>query len=227
MSIESDIFQTHIPDFKKLKLSGFKKQNQYYVLSVLFKNNEFRADISINNSGKVSGKVFDIENNEEYFPLRIENNEGSFAAKTKEEYIKILVDIRNKYFIKQFFVSPQGNRISEMIKNKYGDRPVFMWEKYPTFGVFKNPKTDKWYGLIMYIEYSKLEEGHKGKIEVINLKLDDNKIPDLTKKAGIYPAYHMNKKYWVTIVLNNTYSDAKIMEFIDESYKYTISKKLK
>ena len=41
---------------------------------------------------------------------------------------------------------------------------------------------------------------------------------NLFKVEGIYEAYHMNKKSWVSIVLNDTVSDEIIIKLIDNSY---------
>ena len=58
-------------------------------------------------------------------------------------------------------------------------------------------------------------------IEIINIKLDENKIVKLLNRKGFYKAYHMNKKYWITINLDDTISDEEIMNYIEESYKYS------
>ena len=224
MSIEADVFKTYIPDFKKLKKYGFKKNKNIYFYSEQFKDKNFRADVNISDSGNILGTVFDIENGEEYFPLRIENNHGGFAAEIKDEYIRILIRIRENCFKKEFFVSAQCNRIAKLIKEKYGNEPIFMWEKFPTFGVYKNPNNDKWYGLVGYVNFAKLGESKDGMVEIINLKLDKDEIPELIKKDGIYPAYHMNKKYWVSIRTDDTLSDKELMKYIDISHKFTIKK---
>ena len=59
-------------------------------------------------------------------------------------------------------------------------------------------------------------------MEILNVKLDKHKISNLINKDGLYTAYHMNKKSWITIVLDETLSDDFIMELIDESYSYTV-----
>ena len=225
MSIEKDIFLKSIPNFDKLLNYGFCKKDDTYFFECLFFNNEFKAVIFILKDGHIKGQIFDCENNEEYLPWRIENQEGSFIGEVRNEYIKILEDIKNKCFEEKLFVSEQGNRISEKIKNAYGHSPVFMWDKYPTFGVFKNPDNNKWYGLIMYIERAKLGEPSNELVEVMNLKADDKTNPELIKKDGIYPAYHMNKKYWISICLDDTLTDSEIMSLIDKSYSYTLKRK--
>lgn len=222
MSIESDIFNRYSPDFKKLKDLGFKRNKNGLEMEIPFPDRSFRAKININNSGEVLGTVIDNESNEPFLPLRILDNQGSYVAEVRAEFEKILYEIRDKGFNQNYFISAQANRIAKTIYDNYNDEPVFMWEKYPTFGVYKNPKTDKWYGLIMHIERSKLGEKSKDFVEVMNLKLNHENIPDLIKKDGIYPAYHMNKKYWISVTLDDTLSDEEIVKFIDQSHKYTV-----
>ena len=69
----------------------------------------------------------------------------------------------------------------------------------------------------MYIDVSKIDNGI-GKVEVINIKLGREKIQKLLNNKGFYPAYHMNKKDWITIILNDTLKDNDIIALIDESY---------
>ena len=225
MSIESDIFSRFVPDFKKLKTYGFVKKDDNFVIEKLFKNAEFRAIISINDENKIQGTVIDVENGEEYLPFRLEHQEGSFIGDVKSAYTDLLMDIRNNCFTENNFIGVQANRISDLIFQKFGDKPLFMWKEYPTFGVFKNPESNKWYGLIMSIERSKLCGKSSEPVEVMNLKLNPESIPELVKIKGIYPAYHMNKKYWISLTLDDTLADNEIMKYISESYSYTIKKK--
>lgn len=63
----------------------------------------------------------------------------------------------------------------------------------------------------------------KEEIEVMNLKLaNDNNGYKI--EEGIYPAYHMNKKYWASIILDDTLSDEEVMELIEISYNLVNSK---
>lgn len=224
MDIENEIFKKFIPDYKKIKEYGFIKNNSDYLFEKSFKNNEFKAVIKISNSGKVSGIVYEIENNEEFLPLRIESNQGAFVGKIREEYENILKDVRKNCFNKKSFIFSQSNRISDFILEKYGNKPEFLWDKFPGYGVFKNQDNDKWYGAIMNIDRSKLDETQKGEIEVLNLKLDKNEIQKLLKEKSFYPAWHMNKKSWITIILDETISDKTILELIEKSHRFTEKK---
>ena len=72
----------------------------------------------------------------------------------------------------------------------------------------------------MNIDKSKLDSNTKGEVEIINIKT--NRVEELLNKKGFYPAYHMNKKYWITIILDESLSDKEIMELISESYELVL-----
>ncbi len=55
-------------------------------------------------------------------------------------------------------------------------------------------------------------------VEAINVKVDSDKVKDILAQKGYYPAFHMNKKCWVSIILDDTLSDTEIQNLIDDSY---------
>lgn len=209
MSIESNIFKRYVPNWEKCK-----KEYEKLIL-----DNTFKAVVKISKEGEISGTVYDLENDDEFLPLRIENNEGSFAAKVRSEYEKFLTDIRDKYFIKNRFIYPQSNRITQLIFKKYGNEPEFLWEKFDGSGIFRNPESKKWYAAILDVEGSKIKRGKSGIIEVLDIKLNPEEIQELLLQKNFYPAYHMNKKSWITIILDESLSDKCIMDFIEKSHK--------
>ena len=215
MKIEKDIFKRSIVITNKLKRYGFNKFKDYYVIEKTFLNNEFKAIIEVDKNGIVNGKIIDLEMDEEYLIFRTEAN-GEFVNRVRNEYINILRDIKNNCFEERYFVFNQSNRITKLIKDKYNINPEFLWDNDPS-GVFRNPNTSKWFGIIMNIDISKISNG-SGEVEVINVKLDRNKILDLLNENGFYKAYHMNKKDWISIILNDTIPDKRIMDLINESY---------
>ena len=217
MSIESNIFKRYTPDWEKCKKEYEK----------LFLNNSFKAIIKINDNGEVNGTVYDLENDDEFLPLRLESNEGSFVGKVREEYEKILIHIRDENFIKNYFIYPQSNRITQLIYKKYGSKPEFLWEKFDGSGVFRNAESQKWYGAILDVDRAKLQKGKSGIIEVLDIKLEPDEIQELLLQPNFYPAYHMNKKSWITIILDESVSDDIIMELIDKSYQLSFAKKRK
>lgn len=227
MTIEEKVFQRTLADFTKLEKYGFVKKETNFFLEKTFMDGTFKAVVTVTANGTVSGQVYDSDAGDIYLPLRVETGAGGFAEQVRTAYKDVLEDIREKCFIPKAFIGDQTNRITQKIFELYGDAPAFPWEKYDDCGVFKNPDNGKWYALVMNIDKSKLDKKQSGAVEIMNLKLSAEKIPELLKANGFYPAYHMNKKSWITLVLNDTLKDETAMDLIAESHSFSCSKKKK
>ena len=134
-------------------------------------------------------------------------------------YIDLLNDIREKCFYKTTFIFEQTMRINSCIKEEFNSKPEFLWGKYPTFAVYKN-NDGKWFSLIGSIPFNKIdkESSLNKEIEFLNIKINESELDNLLNNDGIYEAYHMNKKKWITIILNDTLSDEYIKSLIIDSY---------
>ncbi len=220
MDIEEEIFKRSTILIDTLNSYGFQKEEDHYVLSKKIMDGTFQAVITVSPQGEISGKVIDLSFGEEYTNYRREQQLGEFAANVREAYTNLLIDIKKNCATNHFFVSNQTNRLSSWILDYYHDEPDFPWENDMRDGVFRNPKNGKWYALIMEIDRQKIGDG-SGKVEIVNLKLEEDKIPALLTKKGFYKAYHMNKEKWITIVLDDTLSDEEIKTYIQESHQFT------
>lgn len=214
--MEEEIFKKCIILPEKLLEYGFTKKDKILFLEKEILNNEFKIVISYDN--KIEGKIIDQSTNEEYINYRIETYTGEFVNKIRNEYISLLKDIKAKCTIKNDFIYNQTNRISKLIYDEYHDNPLFLWND--DNAVFRNKDNNKWYGIIMPINKNKISNEDK-KVEVMNVKLPPDKIKELLNNKGYYPAYHMNKKYWITITLDDTISDNEIFSLVKISYSYT------
>ena len=218
--LEKDIFKKYKVDLNKLVDYGFKKKQDKYIYETSFLNNSFRCVIEVDNNN-ISGNVIDNEFNDIYDQFRVKDAIGEFVNKVKDEYIKILIDIRDKCFIPNLFIYDQSNRISKLIKDKYDIEPEFLFDDNVT-GVFRNRDNLKWFGIIMNINSSKLDSKLNKDVEVINVKINKDDLDKLLKVNGIYKAYHMNKKSWISIVLDDSLDDDYIMNLIDYSFRSNI-----
>lgn len=214
MNIENDIFKRYVPIKDKLIEYGFIYNENTYTLKKQLPIDSFYYVLSI--CGKdIIGNVYDGFDNIPYNNFRVVNATGEFVNKIKDVYISSLLDIREKCFKEKYFIFDQSNRITDAIINKYDIKPEFLW-KDSNFGVFRNNNSDKWFGLIMNIDYSKIDSTKSGEIEVINIKVNDSK--EYLNVNGIYSAYHMNKKSWISIILDDTLTDSYILDLINISF---------
>lgn len=215
MKLMNEVFNRYKVKEDKLLTYGFSFIDDEYLYKKRMKNNDFELIVEIKNK-KINSKLIDVNFNDEFKQIDMEVT-GNFIGKLKEECRNILIDIRDKCFEKVMFIFPQSNRISSLVKEKYNIDPEFLFDSSPGFGVFRNKINKKWFGMIMNLPKNKIIGDSKEEIEAINLKLaNDNNGYEL--EEGFYPAYHMNKKYWASIILDDTLSDEKVMELIDISY---------
>lgn len=217
MTIEEEIFRKRKVKKDALISYGFKKEGSFYIYSKEFMNHSFKAEIKVDEASVVTGKVYDLDMEEEYTNFRLDDVVGDFVNTVKEEYQNILRDIAVRCFTEEDFMFEQSNRISMKIKEKYHVHPEFLWEKFPDYGVFRNEKSDKWFAIIMKLDKSKVIKEEVGLVEVLNVKLDD-KVEEYIQRKGIYPAYHSSKKNWVSIILDDTLIDDEVMRLISISY---------
>ncbi len=112
------------------------------------------------------------------------------------------------------------------IKKKYKLSPEYPWAKYDSNAVFRHSDNKKWFALVMEVGKDRLGLSGDGSVDVINLKIDDLMFRDmLLREKGILPAYHMNKKHWITVLLDGTVKADRVYELIDTSFLATASKK--
>ncbi|MCR5230684.1 MAG: MmcQ/YjbR family DNA-binding protein [Solobacterium sp.] len=220
MSLESECFRKKTINPQKLEAYGFTKQNGEYLISVPFFEGQFSAEIAVGADHQVRGRAIEHETGDEFIPLHVPMQTSAFVSSVRNAYIEVLKDIAEKCCDSTEFASPQANRIAAMILEKYGDSPERTFDD-DDIAVFRNPVNSKWYGLIMLIERKKIQKDREGTVEIINLKMDTDVIVRLIEQQGIYPAYHMNHKHWISVVLDDTLSDDRIMTFIGESHRLT------
>ncbi len=217
MSIEGKIFNRYIINRNKLLQYGFKDDNNKLIFHQKIMDDSFDVIVEYYNN-IIKGRIIEISLNEEYTNFRM-NMIGEFNQKVKNEFENVLLDIRNKCCERQNFIYEQLNRINKYIKNKFESSPEFLWDKYPNYAVYRN-KNSKWFSIIMDIQMNKIEKEVNDDtiIEIINVKINPECKNDLLKIKGIYEVYHMNKKSWISIILNDTVSDEIIFKLISDSY---------
>ena len=82
----------------------------------------------------------------------------------------------------------------------------------------------KWYALMMVVPLQKLGVASKADALILNVKIHPEDKERLVATDGIFEAYHMNKKHWISIALNVCTDDALIKECIYTSYKCVAKK---
>ena len=87
--------------------------------------------------------------------------------------------------------------------------------------VLRHEQTRKWYALFMRIDRSKLGDFPEEEVDMVNLKCDPYLAASLWDERSIFPSYHMNRRSWITVVLDGSVPTEKICSLLDLSFDLT------
>ena len=203
-------------NFSKEQLKGFgfkeeedklvyKKEilDSYFLIEIVFANNQLTIE------------VYDLEFDEIYSLFSVDSAVGETVQNIREHVEKLLSSILG-------LADESGKISSEIINycnNKYGENHVNPFKKHPDILALVNEK-NKWYALFLDVDYNKLNKNTDitTKVKILNIKYPANKILEIIDNKNIFPAYHMNKKHWISIVIDKNIKLETIKELIDISY---------
>ena len=111
------------------------------------------------------------------------------------------------------------------IEEEYNVTPDYPWLDSPEGAVFRHNHNRKWFALVMPIPRRYAYPGEPGEVDAVNLKCDPILSAMLRSESGIYPAYHMSKVHWITVLLDGTSADDRLKFLLQHSFNLTRSKK--
>ncbi|MGN0730783.1 MAG: MmcQ/YjbR family DNA-binding protein [Treponema sp.] len=208
-----------------LEAAGFATTDgATYTMSPTVSAGAFRADITLSLEDQtLTVHLFDTETGEKYALFDMPSSHGAFVASLREEVQLLIDDIKSKCFeskdLKDEYIA--------WIKNQFGAEPDFPWPDTPDYCVFRCPN-EKWFALVMRIKYKQLVQSITGcqqpysgdeNVWVVNMKADQAEIPNLIDNKSIFPAWHMNKKHWITVLLTAVTDFEKLCELTLKSYE--------
>lgn len=198
---------------QKLLQYGCSKEGMTYRCIRKLKAPDFYAVITYEGQ-ELHAEVYDAQLREPYTPFHVPGVNGSFVSSIREEVEELLEDMVQQCIDG----NPYRTRILDYVAERYQSYPQFPWKSAPEHGTLKTAK-GKWYGVIMHIPYRSLGFDVDGMTDVCNLKNRPEFIQELIDYKCFYPAYHMNKTYWFTILLDQKLSWKQLQKLIDESYR--------
>lgn len=112
--------------------------------------------------------------------------------------------------------------VFKWVYEAYGTEPDYPWKNKNA--VLRHQDNQKWYGLVIEVAENKLGLPGERIADVLNVKCDPILIGSLRQKKGFFPAYHMNKDSWISILLDDSVPAEEIKHLLDFSYQLTRKK---
>ena len=212
----SYIFRSAKIKKESLEAAGFVTNNETtYTMNTTVSNATFNANITLSLSEHtLTVHLFDSATGERYALFDMPNAHGAFVASLRKEVQTIIDEIREKCFVSKDL----KDDYVAWIKTQFGAEPDFPWPDTPDYCVFRCPN-EKWFALLMKIKYRQLGLTGDEEIWVVNMKADQAEIPNLIDKKSIFPAWHMNKKHWITVLLTAATDFEKLCGLTQKSYE--------
>lgn len=198
------------------KLAEFGFVDNKYSTDIL--DGSFNLTVKIAENNEVQTELIEKDTGELYTLHLVEYVQGSFVGKVKEEYENILTEIAENCFEQDVFKSKQSKLIIEYVKDKYGDELEYLWEKFPDNAVCRRKDNKKWYLAILTVAKNKLGFESDKKVEIIDLRATTEEIEKIVDNKKYFAGYHMNKKHWLTIILDGSVPIKEIYDRINISY---------
>lgn len=211
MDFANDIFKFKRFNHEKLLKYGFKFNGVYQIER---KIDQFLMKIEIKN-GLVRVELIDGETGEPFTLFNVVGAQGGYVQNLRSECEKVLKDIAEKCCEQEIFKSDEAKKVIEHIRKKYGDELEFLWDKFPENAICRRKDNKKWYVAFIRLPKNKLSLNGTEKVDILDVRSDE--VEKLIDNKTILPAYHMNKKNWVTILLDGNGDLKTVYDLVDKS----------
>ena len=114
----------------------------------------------------------------------------------------------------------------EYCLNTYGTSPDYPFDEDFETAALRHVDNRKWYAIVMRVSRRKFGFDSDEVIDVVNLKLPTEMFGSFGAADGVYPAYHMNKLHWISVLLPDAPDDV-VQFLVNVSYEATKSPKKK
>ncbi len=112
----------------------------------------------------------------------------------------------------------------EYCNGRFGTSPDYPFDEDFETAVLRHADNRKWYAIVMRVSRKKFGFRSDEVIDVVNLKLPTEMFGSFGAADGVYPAYHMNKQHWISVLLPDAPDD--VIEFLTSvSFEATVNKR--
>lgn len=206
-------FPDTAPDPEGLRALGFTPSGNEFKLEKSAKTAGFRMTYRIfGRSCEVT--VTDSDSGWEYDLFNVPSSSGATVTALREETDDFLRDVNALCFHR---VRQAREAVLDYCKKTYGTVADCPFEgEFASAQVLRKP-SGKWYGLMMTVPADRLDKRFRGDAELLNLKAKPERIA-AADGISVFPAWHMNKKCWLTVRLDSPVDPDLLHALIDESY---------
>lgn len=115
-------------------------------------------------------------------------------------------------------------QLFEYCLNTYGTSPDYPFDEDFETAVLRHGENRKRYEIVMKVSRRKFGFDSDEVIDGVNLKLPTEMFGSFGTADGVYPAYHMNKLHWISVLLPDAPEDV-VRFLVNVSFEATKDKR--
>lgn len=215
------LLRSHQPVSEKLEAFGFRQTEDGWYWACPIHAGDYEMQIVILANGRPDYTLIDQKTKEAYALVKVASAQGAYVEALRKECGDVLLTVIDRCYDRQPHRQPQTRRILKWIEETYAVKGEYLWNDHPDHVVFRHPENRRWFAMILSVSRQKLYSEQEGEVEILNLKLSPDRLQECLRHPGYAPGYHMNKKYWCTLLLDEPLSDEEIWQRIEESRAQT------
>ena len=106
----------------------------------------------------------------------------------------------------------------------YDTSPDYPFDDWMESAVLRHADNKKWYAIVLRVSRRKFGFDSDEIIDVVNLKLPTEMFGSFGAADGVFPAYHMNKFHWISVLLPDAPDDV-VQFLVNVSFEATKDKR--
>lgn len=191
---------------------GFENGQVRYVLV----EGEFELHMTLSDQ-ELELVVYDLAMEEPYTLFEVASASGALVTALRQQVDEII----NRILGQQVQDNPLVERLVDHVATTYGLAPAHPFKRHPEIIGFKVPTVDKLFGIFLPVDYCRLDKtsSRTDQVLVLNLKGQPDHILERIDKCRYFPAYHMNKKHWFSVLLDAQTDWDQLTSMLAESYR--------
>ena len=138
---------------------------------------------------------------------------------TTHAYHQVLDQIEADCMDSNVFQGAQVQAVMTHVEQTYGDQLEFLWKKFPKNAVWRRADTHKWYAALLTVQRQKLGLDGTEEVTVLDMRAQPEIVEQLVDNVTYFPGYHMNKRNWITIILDGSVPMPTIVDRLETSYR--------
>ena len=207
------------PDFGRLGRFGFLAEDGVHSYMERIADGQLELRVSVLADGTVRAATVDVLTGDPYILHTVPSADGSFVGQVRADYERVLGRIAAQCFERDVFKSPCSRLVIGYVREQFGGELEYLWEKkFPGNAVWRRADNRKWYGIMFSVSRRKCGMDSDEKTEAIDVRADPETLPSLINGTTHFPGWHMNKRHWLTVLLDGTVPAQDIFPLLDASY---------